>query len=266
MTYLRWADYAAWSQCAGRPALEESEGEVPDAVPALSVPQRSDLEARKAALAGASAVEVLPLQSLPVGAITGERGALAFGSLILAEYPDHSSLEVYPADPILALAALVKYSILHNFTQTNVGSPEELYEYGARVTEAAQLSLNLRASVTALEHLVPGEYCATCRAAYRCPALTKQIRAQVVGPLQDPNDEEAVPVPFASGLNDPETLKATVRAAWLRLPAVQIWVAQVTAAARRLRIAPKPSAAAPPTRRKPRKARARRAAPASPGS
>lgn len=227
MSFLKWSDYAAWKACPGRPALEESEGEVAEAVPRLTAAQRAALDERKAALEGATAVEILPMQALPVGDITAERGALAWGSLILAEYKDHSVLEVYPPEPLLALAALVKYSILHNFTNTNVGTPAELYAYGAEVTEAAQLSMNLRASVTALEHLTPGDYCRTCRAAYRCPALVKSIHKDVFGPLESPDDPDAkaldVPMVFAPGSEWYQIVA--------KLPAIKAFVAAVERAA-----------------------------------
>ena len=60
MTFLRYADYAAWSKCPGRPALEESEGGVPDPALTLTREERQALEARKAALeGGATSVEPL---------------------------------------------------------------------------------------------------------------------------------------------------------------------------------------------------------------
>jgi hypothetical protein len=236
VTYLRWQDYAAWSACPGRPALEESEGEIPDEVPRLTATDKLDLDERKTALqAVAAVVEVMPLQALEVGQITGERGALGFGSVVLAEYQDHAALEVYPPDKILGLAALVKYSILHAFTSTNVGTPEELFTFGQQVTEAAQLSLNLRASVTALEHLVPGDYCRTCRSAYRCPALTKDIHEEVFGPLEAPEDPDAKPQDTFP--DDPEWIR-------VKLPVIEHWVERVKA---RLRIKEKP---APVTRRR----------------
>lgn len=233
MTYLQWQDYAAWHACAGRPALEESEGERPDAVPTLSAVERLALEARRAAYEGAQAVELHPLSSLPVGSVTGERGAVGWGSLLLAHYEDHTALEVHPADKILALAALVKSSIVSPITQTNVGTPEELYLFGSEVTEAAQLSLNLRASITALEHLVPGDYCRTCRAAYRCPALTAEVHETVFGPLQAPDDPDAVPVTLGATR---EALAPVIA----KLPLIEAWVAALNAAAGRRANSPAP--------------------------
>lgn len=229
VTFLRYADYPAWSQCAGRPALEESEGGVPDESLTLTVSQRSELEARKGALEGATTVEVLPLQSLPVGLITAEKGAVAWGSLILAEYQDRSTLEVYPPDKILGLAALLKHAVLHEITQTNVGSAEELYAFGAQVTESAHLSLSLRASVTALEHLVPGDYCASCLAAYRCPALAKKVHTGVYGELQAPDDEEAVPLKVREPVD--EDARAVLERHVAKLPAIKAWVDSVERAA-----------------------------------
>jgi hypothetical protein len=225
MSFLKWQDYPAWSTCPGRPALEESEGEVPDEVPRLTSAMKLDLDERKTALqAVAAVVDVMPLQSLDVGQITGERGALGWGSVVLAEYQDHAALEVYPADRILGLAALVKYSILHAFASTNVGTPEELYVFGAQVTEAAQLSLNLRSSVTALEHLVPSEHCKTCRSAYRCPALTKDIHEEVFGPLEAVEDPDAAPAPVRAFNAD---WTGHIRG---KLPVIEHWLAEVKAA------------------------------------
>lgn len=228
MTYLRWQDAPAWMACAGRPALEESEGEVPEAVAPLTGAEREALAARQAALEGALSVEVQPLQSLPVGAITGERGALAWGSVVLAEYTDHAALEVYPPDRLLALAALVKYSLLVNITATNVGTPEALYAYGAQVTEAAQLSLNLRQSVTALEHLVPGEYCPSCRSAYRCPALTREVHATVFGEVEAIEDPDARPRAVPQSVDAASDWGRHVLA---KLPAIEAWVRAVKVAA-----------------------------------
>lgn len=220
MTYLRWQDFPAWSTCAGRPALEESEGEVPDDIPRLCAAEKAALEERRTALAAQGAsVDLLPLQVLDVGNITGERGALAWGSVLLIEFKDHAALEVYPADKILGLAALVKYSILHAFSNTNVGTPDELYRYGMAVTEAASLSMNLRQSVTALEHLVPGEHCVGCRAAYRCPALTKDIHEEVFGVLESPEDLDAKPQAKL-----PADAEEWAR---VKLPIIENWVAQV---------------------------------------
>jgi len=216
--YLRWQEYPAWSACAGRPALQESEGGVEDEIPRLTPDIKADLNERKAAIDGAVSVEILPLQSLDVGAITGERGATAWANVLLVEYADHAALEVYPADKILALAALVKYSTLHLITNTNVGTPEELLVFGQQVTEAASLSLNLRQSVTALEHLVPGDYCRSCLSAYRCPKLTADIHEEVFGPLQPLEDPDAVPVePEYDHLH-------MVRA---KLPLIEAWLLQV---------------------------------------
>jgi Protein of unknown function (DUF2800) len=222
VSYLRWQDAAAWMACAGRPALEESEGELAPEVTRLSQAARAALDARRSALEGATTVEILPLQSLEVGAITGERGALAWGSLVLAEYQDHSALEVYPPDPILGLAALIKYSILHQITATNVGAPEELYAFGAQVTEAAQLSLNLRASITALEHLVPGDYCRSCRAMYRCPALTEEVHRDVFGPVQSPHDPDAVAL-------QPNLVELDLAYLRNKLPLIEAWLNEVKA-------------------------------------
>jgi hypothetical protein len=234
VTYLKWQDYDAWHACAGRPALEESEGELPEAVPTLTAVERKELESRRTAYEGAHAVEILPLSSLPVGSVTGERAAVGWASLILAHYEDHTALEVHPPDKILGLAALVKSSIVSPITQTNVGTPEELYLFGSEVTEAAQLSMNLRASITALEHLVPGEYCRTCRAAYRCPALTTEVHETVFGPLQAPDDPDAVPVALGTSR---EALAPMIA----KLPLIEAWVAALKVAAGLRTVSPAPA-------------------------
>ena len=254
MSYLKIEDYAAWTVCPGRPALEESEGGRLDTVPKLSQDERRALNERRDALAGTGAVEVMALQSLPVGDITTEKGALAWGSVIIAESETGSRLEVYPPDKTLALAALLKFGILHEFNATNCGTPAELYEHGQKVTEAAALALSLRNSITALEHLKPGEYCKTCLAAYRCPALRNTVHATVF-PLQAPDDEDLTPVVPSVGGDEWARVLA-------RLPLVETWVDAVRD--RRSGLESKATRAVKAPKKKRRKRRAKRVIASSP--
>jgi hypothetical protein len=268
MSYLRLLDLPAWRACPGRPALEESEGGRPEDVPVLPAPRRAELEARASALqAQGAAVDFIPLASLNVGEITGERGAVGFASVLLADSTESGKtrLEVYPPEPILALAALLKYQILHDFTETNVGTPEELYVEGAKITEAAALSLSLSASITALDHLVPGPYCQGCLAMYRCPALTEDIHKEVFGELQAPDEPDLVALPAAQRALKPADVPAVLKRAMAKVPLLEAWCASVRAAARLKHVkASPPGAARTPKRKRRRKAKARASAPAAP--
>jgi hypothetical protein len=231
VNYLEPADYEAWSLCAGKPALEDLE-----AAPAPVKREAAVIEYAKTALEARGAkVEVARLIPLDVGVITAERGALSLADAILiGEFESHSVLHVEHQGSdaerqILGLAALLKYQLLHNFTETNVGTPDELYVFGAKVTEAAAVSLSVRGDVSALSHLATGPYCATCRAAYHCPALEKQVHAQVFGELQSLDDPGLAPVTLRSRLADPEGLPALIAATVERLPMIEGWCASVRA-------------------------------------
>jgi hypothetical protein len=243
VNYLEAADFDAWALCAGKPALEELEV-------APSAPKRSpvDIETAKTALEARGAkVEIARLIPLDVGVITAERGALALADAVLVgEFDSHSVLHVeHPGGDserkILALAALLKYQLLHNFTETNVGTPDELYVFGAGVTQAAAVSLSVRGDVSALSHLQTGPYCKTCRAAYHCPALEAQVHKEVFGELQSSDDPELTPMTLRSRLGDPEGLPALIAATISKLPMIEDWCASVRAQDALLRgEAPKP--------------------------
>jgi hypothetical protein len=232
MSFLRLRDREAWTQCPGRPALEAIEGGRPEDVP-KALPADHDYWAnRKTALEGTgAAVEVHPLTRLEVGGITSEAGALGWGTVILATYADRSTLEVYPPDPVLALAAVLKYGILFEFASTNCGTPDELHVECAAITGAAALALSLKDSITALDHLSPGPYCSTCLAAYRCPKLKSKVHKTVYGELQAEGESDLVPVSLRARLAGDETMKDALEAAMRDIPAIEAWCAAVRAQA-----------------------------------
>lgn len=231
MNYLEPADFDAWGVCAGKPALEELETAPapPKREPAVVSETITALQARGAK------VEVARLIPLDVGVITAERGAVVVvDAILIGEFDSHSVLHVeHPGShserQILALAALLKYQLLHNFTETNVGSPDELYVFGAKVTEAAAVSLSVRGDVAALSHLTVGPYCKSCRAAYHCPAFEKSVHAEVFGELQSADDPALMPVTLRSRLGDPQDLPALLAATVLKLPMIEAWCASVRA-------------------------------------
>jgi len=244
VNYLEPADYDAWALCAGKPALEELE-----VAPAPAKREPAAIsDALDALQATGAKVEVLRQVPLDVGIITAERGAVAVvDAILIGEFDSHSVLHVEHAGSeserqILALAALLKYTILHNFTETNVGTPDELYVLGAQVTQAAAVSLSVRGDVSALSHLATGPYCKTCRAAYHCPALEAQVHREVFGELQSTDDPELTPVTLRSRLADPEGLPALVAAAVSKLPMIEDWCASVRAQDRLINGGPPPKA------------------------
>jgi hypothetical protein len=243
VNYLEPADFDDWGVCAGKPALEELETAPapPKREPAVVSETITALQSRGAK------VEVARLIPLDVGVITAERGAVVVvDAILIGEFDSHSVLHVeHPGGDserkILALAALLKYQLLHNFTETNVGTPDELYVFGAGVTQAAAVSLSVRGDVSALSHLQTGPYCKTCRAAYHCPALEAQVHKEVFGELQSSDDPELTPMTLRSRLGDPEGLPALIAATVSKLPMIEDWCASVRAQDALLRgEAPKP--------------------------
>jgi hypothetical protein len=217
------------------------EGERAEEPPKVLPADREFWEGRKTHLeASGAAVEVHPLTSLEVGTITGETGARAWATVVLATYSDRSTLEVYPPDPVLALAAVLKFGILFEFASTNCGTPEELYVQAAKVTQAAALCLSLRDSITALDHLVPGDYCASCRAAYRCPKLRTEAHREVFGPLQAEDEAGLVPVSLRARLAE-GTMAEVLSRAMQKIPMVEAWCAavRVQAGLKKAKTAPK---------------------------
>jgi Protein of unknown function (DUF2800) len=256
VNYLEAADFDAWVLCAGKPALEELE-HIP---PSEKRYTNEVIEGAVTALQATGAkVEVLRRIPLDIGVITAERGALEVcDAVLIGEFDSHSVLHVeHPGGEsehkILALAALLKYQLLHNFTETNVGTPDELYVFGAQVTAAAAISLSVRGDATALSHLAPGPYCKTCRAAYHCPALEKEVHSQVFGDLQAPDDPELSPASLRSRLADPEGLPALIAATVAKLPMIEDWCASVRAQDALIRGEPPPKAQPVRKKRKYRK-------------
>jgi hypothetical protein len=229
--FLDPADYDAWKFCHGRPALQDLE----EPIVGSHFPE-VDLAARKSALeAQGAVVEVTLLVPLDVGVITGERNALAIaGTILIAEFPENSRIEVYGHEnlshlKILTLAALIKYALLHNFTDTGVGSADEVYAFGAEVTEAAAIALSLRADAAALSHLTPGDYCKTCRAAYHCPALKELVHKKVFGEIQAPDEPTLTPLSARAHLEVPTDLPAYIENTLKIVPMVEGWCATIRA-------------------------------------
>jgi Protein of unknown function (DUF2800) len=197
--YLKPSDWPAWSRCAGKPSLEESEE--PGAEPEfLKTPEiMSALKPRLASYkASGQAVQSYPYSRVDISTVTGEKGAYAFvDAIVIAPVDDlRAVLEIWQHEAdegqlkILGLAAMLKYEMLHAIAEVKLVTftpgvdvrlqfevtPDELYVFGQSVTEAAAIALSVRADVTALSNLKPGAVqCRKCRAAYRCPELAKAL-------------------------------------------------------------------------------------------
>lgn len=264
--YLAPELVAEWLICPGRPALEELEAGAVAGVPApLSEALTTFLEARRTQLATdhpAASIDLERLTHVDIGLITGERfcGSLV-PALLIVHFEDHALLEVY-ADPeaspeylqLLALASLIKHSLLEHVTDTNHGSAEFLYAFGAKVTEAAALSLSLRGDVAALSHLTVSEHCHTCRAAHRCPALAESVHVEVFGELQEPSDPDLQALHPASRLGEGDDLDLAIRHAYERLPLIEFWCDSIRAQYRLIAGQNVPRGTTAPTkRRKPKK-------------
>jgi hypothetical protein len=267
VTFLAAEALSRWLACAGSAALEETETPAPEII----APELAILAERKTALeAQGAAVQVARGVRVDIAVITGERGASALiQALLIAEWEDHSRLEIYGHDPVetqlLTFAALIKYGLLHNFTETGVADVEALYGFGAQVTEAAAPALSLRGDVTALSHLTPGPHCTGCRAAYRCPALAQEVHEQVFGEIQALDEPNLTPLPPRVRLGPTEQLPALIGSALARIPLIESWCASVRAQAELLELLPRtPRIAKSSPRRKKRKARAKRRSAAAP--
>lgn len=238
MTFLLAPAVSRWLACPGSAALEETESQTHNGMgEPISVPDqiRTSLEALGAK------VSVATLVYVDIGQITGERGANAcIKALLIGEFGDHSVLHVFGHDEtetkLLTLAALLKYGLLHNFTETGSGTVDELYIFGAQVTEAAQLALSLRADVAALSHLTSGSHCTGCLAAYRCPALAKNVHEEVFGELQALDEPNLTPVPVS--VRAPDNIKDYIAGLLPRLPLILSWVASVRSVAEDLSLLP----------------------------
>lgn len=233
------------------------------------------VQARVAAHKAAGAVNVLLLveQKLDISVITGEKNAKGTAdTLIIAEYRDYAELEVWdlkfgmgvpvlPANNgqlmIYALAALIKYSLLHDFSKVTLvihqprlrEVPDEwdttsdaLYIFGQSVTEKANLALSLRDDVTALSHLCAGDWCHSgfCKVAYRCPALAQAVHQEVFGEFQSIEDAAAVALEPADTSLSPKDLPAKLGLAMSKVPMIEKWCLTVRAAVERELLANRP--------------------------
>jgi len=131
-----------------------------------------------------------------------------------------------------------------------VGSPDELYVFGEEVTEAAALSLSLKNSITALDHLVVGDYCKSCLAAYRCPKLKAAVHKEVFGPLQAPDEPGLVPVSLRARLGDGEAMAQVLARTVAQLPMIEGWCAAVRAQAGLVKVKSKRGSTRAPKRGK----------------
>lgn len=172
--FLEPAEFEAWEACPGRPAMEWG----------LAGPLRPMLKVDLKEAQG----EVLRLQRLEVGLVTGERGATVVCPAVSIETDPHARVVVYGANNhweavIWCLAAYIKYSLLHDFEAVHAGAPaaidfgvQELHVLGARVTAAGHAALALRDSTEALNNLVAGPMqCGSCRAREECPEFAKTL-------------------------------------------------------------------------------------------
>lgn len=220
-------------------------------------------------------VTLLVEQRLDISTVTGEKGARGtadvvlivrfkdkpsilevwdwkFGAGVVVEVIDNGQLQIY------ALAALATHALMDEFSEINLVilqprvkttpsewriTPTQLYEFGAKVTEAAALSLSLRGQTEAVSFLEPGDkQCRFCRAKYRCPALTKQVHQEVFGDLQAEDDPAAVPIPVEDRvfMLDPKARAALLGRAMSRVKRIEDWCLATRAAVERELLAGKP--------------------------
>lgn len=245
-------------------AARRLRGEPPMPMPAdLEEPVNAYIEKvrdrlRAYEVTGATSVALHVEQRLNVEPITGERGAHGTAdAIIIAEYggegTEHSVLEVIDAKfgylevdeegngqlGIYALAAVLKYSMLHNITEVrasifqpahgeflkpHVWTLDALYEFGQTVTEKAAVALSLRGEAAAVSHLAAGKWCRFCRAAYRCPELQKQVTADVFGDFQD-----LTPLLPADRAITPAQIPDLLGYAMARVPLIERWCLAVRA-------------------------------------
>jgi len=239
--FLDPRDYARWSACPGSPALCEADPE-PKRRGYAYVPTQQE-EAVAAHKARGADVQVIPGDRLNLEPITGERGAQALvDTILIVTEGEMARLEVWqpstvlkgvpvyfdagkPTDEarFLALAALHKYSLLHQFTDTNCGSIAELYSFREMIQPVASLALELRNNVDALGNLVVGDHCKGCPAAYRCPQLAKGVHEDVFGEIQALDEPVLTPLPLATRVSAAADITQVLRAALQRLPLIHAW-------------------------------------------
>lgn len=235
MSYLTLESIDRWLHCAGGRALEETEaGE--ERPPNIGDPIKFATERKAALEAEGAKVALARAVAMDIGVITGEERAQAFADTVLiAEWEDHSRIEIYGhelwATRLLELAALIKYGLLHNFTEVGTGTVEELYGWGQEITEAAAAALSVRGDVTALSHLTPGDWCRGCRSGYRCPELEKGVHERVFGELQALDEPKLEALPVRRMLAPGETVKEGLQAALKRIPMIEGWISAVRAQA-----------------------------------
>lgn len=211
--------------------------------------------------AGAVRVQLLVEQRLDISVITGEKNAKGTtDALIVVDFEDYSVLDVWdvkfgfkPVEvvengqvQIYALAALLKLELVHSFKEVNCvifqprvsevpqewrTTPDALYAFGAKVTEAANIALSLRGEAAALSHLVPGDkQCAFCKVKYRCPELKKIVHEAVFGEFQAVDDPKAVPLSAKDRLDKPEDLPQLLSVSMRRIPLIEDWCLSVRGA------------------------------------
>jgi hypothetical protein len=277
------SDWEGWSNCPGKPALEENEPEqeseysaegtlahelavkllsgqnvelppdLADGIRLYVAAVQARVETHK--LAGAMRVQLLVEQKLDISMITTEKNAKGTAdAVILADYATYSVLDVWDLKfgvgvevevenngqlQIYGLAALLKYELLHTFNEVNLvihqprvretpsewrRTPDELYAFGSKVTEAAVLALTLRGDTAALSHLNPGDaQCKFCKVKYRCPALAKKVSDEVFGEFQDLTQEDATPLSAADRLDKPENLPVLLSRFMKHIPLIESW-------------------------------------------
>jgi len=259
VTYLTLESLPRWLHCAGGRALEETEDGT-DAPANIGDPIEFVTTRKTALEAQGAKVSIARGVRLDIGVITGEEAAQALADTVLiAEWDDHSRIEVYghPLEPtrLLELAALIKYGLLHNFSEVGTDSLEELYGFGQKITEAAAVALSVRGDVAALSHLTAGDWCKGCLSAYRCPELNKVVHERVFGELQAPDEPCVTPVPVRARLEPGETVKEGLAVAVSKIPMIEGWIVSVRAQA----------GLSKPNKRAPKKQRRKRGRPRSSG-
>lgn len=190
--FLRASEVAGWSVCPGRPWRE-------DHFPASLERGKPDggwLNAFKARAevhqdAGAQ-VQIVANGRVDLSVVTSEKHASGTADLLIAQYAEHSILEVWKFEAsedevtLLAFAAFLHHCLLHNFTSIvlhgaleSTHTPDELYVFGQHVTEAAHLALSIEGEPQTSD-FVPSECCATCRGRKDCPGLKRRAALDLV--------------------------------------------------------------------------------------
>jgi hypothetical protein len=188
-------------------------------------------------------------EKIDVSWITGEEGAAGSADVVLiAEWGNRSTLEVIdwktgyrevevkengqlciylagalrmPWAPknITNAVAVIYQPKVREEPQEWPTSPGWLDDFVERTRPLSMRALSLRGSLDAMTALTPGgKQCDFCRAAWKCPALTRLVHEETLAEF------EAVLAPMSDG----ETQVALLNA-WRALPAVERWVKAVRA-------------------------------------